>query len=211
LSFRDSHAQVTINRRSLLGSLRLSYAAQPNVEPCESSSLESPSISTDDTSSLRSRSLSYVLAAISKNKLFACLILIGVALRLIEYLHNRSMWWDESMLALNILHRTARQLWQPLDYNQGAPIGFLLLERLAVNMFGQGELALRLVPLISGILSVFLFYRVALRFLTPLGARISMALFAISDTLIYYSAEVKQYSTDVAVALLVILASQEAF
>jgi hypothetical protein len=91
----------------------------------------------------------------TKRTLFSWLILVGVALRLVEYFHNRSIWWDEAMLALNVLHRTSGQLWRPLDYDQGAPIGFLLLERAAVDTLGQSELALRLVPLAAGIASVF--------------------------------------------------------
>ena len=48
----------------------------------------------------------------------------GIVLRLVPYLVNRSLWLDESMLALNIIHRSFAGLWAPLDFNQGAPLDF---------------------------------------------------------------------------------------
>jgi hypothetical protein len=135
------------------------------------------------------------------------LIGLGVLLRLAQYLANRSLWLDESCLALNIVNRSFSELLQPLDYYQGAPIGFLMLERLAVYAFGNSEYALRLIPFLSGIVSLFLFYEVAKRCITPNAVLIALGLFAILEPLIYYSSEVKQYSSDVAMALILYLAT----
>src|SRR5207244_11823416 len=60
----------------------------------------------------------------------------------------RSLWLDEALLALNIVRRPLSGMFRPLDYNQGAPVGFLLLEKLVTHAFGNGELSLRLIPLI---------------------------------------------------------------
>lgn len=133
--------------------------------------------------------------------LLLIIICWGSLLRLTQYLFNRSLWLDESMLALNIVNREFSQLLSPLDYNQGAPLGFLMLERLAVQVFGTSEYALRLFPLISGIISLFLFYHMAKRTVTSKAVPIALGLFAISGPLIYYSSEVKQYSSDVAIAI----------
>jgi hypothetical protein len=57
------------------------------------------------------------------------LILIGIALRLAQYMANRSLWLDESCLALKILHRSLGQLLEPLDYGQAAPLAFLMVEK----------------------------------------------------------------------------------
>ena len=125
----------------------------------------------------------------------------GSLLRLTEYLFNRSLWLDESMLAVNIVNKDFFQLLSPLDYHQGAPAGFLMLERLAVQVFGNSEYALRLFPLMSGIISLFLFYHLAKRTVTSKAVPIALGFFAISGPLIYYSSEVKQYSSDVAIAI----------
>jgi hypothetical protein len=132
------------------------------------------------------------------------LMLVAVALRLREYLANRSLWVDEAMLSLNIVHRDFAQLWHPLGYHQGAPVGFLMIERLSIRMFGNTEYVLRLFPLLAGIASIFLFYLLAKRFLSGAVLPLALALFAISPSLIYYASEVKQYSSDVAIALLLL-------
>src|SRR5262252_1207359 len=116
----------------------------------------------------------------------------GILLRLTQYLSDRSLWMDESMLALNVVNRSFAQLLQPLDYNQGAPVGFLMAQRAAVTLFGPGEYALRLFPFICGLISLFLFYYLAKKCLEPGASRIGLALFAIVLPLIYYSSEAKQ-------------------
>jgi 4-amino-4-deoxy-L-arabinose transferase-like glycosyltransferase len=132
------------------------------------------------------------------------MILIGVVLRVAHYAVNRSLWLDESALALNIANRSWEQLWLPLDYNQGAPIGFLLIEKLAVQLLGNNEFALRLVPLLSGVAVLVLFYAIAKRSVRASTALIGLGLVVVSSQLIYYSAEVKQYSSDAAIGLLLI-------
>src|ERR1700730_1079621 len=130
------------------------------------------------------------------------IIVLGALLRLTQYLSNRSLWLDEANLALNIVSRSFLQLLKPLDNNQGAPIGFLMLERSAVQLFGPGEYALRLFPFLCGLISLLLFHRLARQSVTPKAVPIALGLVATSAPLIYYSSEVKQYSGDVAVALL---------
>lgn len=132
------------------------------------------------------------------------IISLGVILRLVQYLYNRSLWLDESYLAMNIIDRSFLELLQPLTYNQAAPIGFLILEKIAVQIFNSSEYALRLFPFLSGIASMFLFYGVAKRFIKSEAVPIALSLFAISGYLIYYSSEVKQYSSDVFIVLLIL-------
>jgi hypothetical protein len=136
---------------------------------------------------------------------------IGTLLRLRQFLFDRSLWLDESFLALNIIHRSPLGLLSPLDYHQGAPLGFLILEKLVTLSLGSSEMALRLLPFVFGIASLFLFKAVAGRFLMPGAAAIAVGLFAILEPLIYYSGEVKQYSSDVAIALLLYLLCDSLF
>src|SRR6266498_4748483 len=137
------------------------------------------------------------------------LILLGVVLRLRQYLTGRSLWTDEAMLALNIVNRDFIGLFKPLDYDQGSPIGFLLVEKIANSFFGRSEYALRLVPLIVGIASIWLFYLLLKRTTRGAGLLTALALFILNPRLVYYSSEVKQYILDVAVTLgLLLLASR---
>lgn len=133
------------------------------------------------------------------------IIALGTFLRVAQALPNRSLWFDEARLALNIVNRTFSQLLLPLDYDQAAPIGFLIVEKIAIQMFGNREFALRLFPMFCGILSLYLYCEVAKRYVTPIGVNIGLALMSLSAPLIYYSSEVKQYSSDVAIALLLTL------
>src|SRR5689334_4796436 len=112
---------------------------------------------------------------------------LGCLLRVLEYLLNRSLWLDEAYLALNILHRPWAGLLRPLDNHQGAPIIFLLLEKLASLRLGSSEYALRLLPLLAGIVSMLLFYKLAGKAISGIAVPIALGLFAISPSLIYYS------------------------
>jgi hypothetical protein len=138
-------------------------------------------------------------------------VLFGIFFRIHQYLANRSLWLDEAMLALIIVRRPVSGLFEQLSYHQGAPIGFLLIEKLSLFFLGNSEYALRLFPIIAGIASIFLFYYLVTNVQTDLGGLLSLALFVVSDWLIYYSSEVKQYSSDVAIALLLYVISLPLF
>jgi len=126
---------------------------------------------------------------------------LGLLARLAQYRANRSLWLDEAYLALNILQRDFKGLLQPLADNQIAPPGFLWAVKTATQLFGTGEPALRLVPLLGGLLSLWLMYRVARPVLGPGAALFATALLAWSQPLIYYASELKPYATDALAAL----------
>jgi hypothetical protein len=133
--------------------------------------------------------------------------LIGSLLRLYFYMINRSLWLDEAMLALNIVNRTFVDLFKPLDFNQGAPIGFLLLQKVVISVFGSRDYILRLLPLLAGLISIPLMYLVAKKYIGGILIILPLSLLALSASLIYYSSELKQYSTDVLVFLVMSLIS----
>lgn len=140
-----------------------------------------------------------------EQRLALLLLVAGAVLRLLQYLSNRSLWLDEAALARNILDRSPwRLVSTPLDYVQTAPPGFLLAEKFVTTLLGGSEYALRLVPLVLGLLSLPLFLAVSRRVLTPTATLVALALFAFSGRLIYYASEVKQYGPDVTVALVVV-------
>jgi hypothetical protein len=127
----------------------------------------------------------------------AAVLLFGVALRLIQYLVNRSLWHDEAQLALGIIEKPFSAFFEPLGRVQLAPVGFLALEKTAVLALGGSEYVLRLFPLLFGLASLFIFLRLARTVLPLRGALLALVLFVAADRLIWYSSEVKQYSLDV--------------
>jgi hypothetical protein len=129
---------------------------------------------------------------------------VGILLRVMQFASGRSLWADEAKLSLNILNRSYLELTQVLDYDQVAPIGFLWLEKLATQIFGETDVALRIVPFVASITSLVLVYYLARRFIHPIGVPIAVALFALQGREIYYASEIKQYSGDVMVALLLV-------
>ncbi len=136
------------------------------------------------------------------------IILLGIALRLQQYSLDRSLWLDELFFATNFLERDFFQLFQlPLDYSSShvAPPGFMLLSFIMVKLFGLSEAVLRFLPLACGIGALFLFKWLGDKILSSTARPIALFLFAVSDALIYYSAEFKQYSCDVLITLALLL------
>jgi len=133
-------------------------------------------------------------------------IAVGIILIIYQYYFNRSLWIDEASLALNIINKPYKDLLLPLDYKQVAPIGFLLVEKLFVNIFGANEYALRLFPLLSIIASVFLYAKLSRELIVGrLLALTALAMFAINIRSIYYASEIKQYSTEVFMCIAILL------
>jgi hypothetical protein len=129
------------------------------------------------------------------------LVVLALGLRLAYYLINPSFSVDESALTLNLLHGSYDDLGHQLNFNQAAPLGFLILQKMAIDTLGSSEHVLRLLPLASALLASLLFYPVASKFVGRKTALLALALFAVSEPLLFYAATMKQYSIDVAVAL----------
>ena len=79
------------------------------------------------------------------------LVVLGTLLRGAAWLGDRNLWIDESMLALNLIERSPARLLEPLDWNQGAPVGFLLASKAAISQLGTGERALRFLPMLGSL------------------------------------------------------------
>jgi Dolichyl-phosphate-mannose-protein mannosyltransferase len=129
------------------------------------------------------------------------LIVVGTLIRLVQLLSGRSLWLDESFLWLNLDRRSLTELMGPLDFAQGAPIPFLVTQKLAIGAFGDAEWALRLAPFLAGVAAIGLAWVVARRYVTAAAVPIVVALVALSPPSIYFAAEAKQYSFDLVAAL----------
>ena len=136
--------------------------------------------------------------------LLLAVVVLGVTFRVVQYAWKTSLWHDEALVTLNLMHRSYAELARPLEYEQAAPPVFLWGEKWMLNHFGFGEYQLRLISLLCGVLAVPLFAWMAWRlFPAPVGLA-TAALFAFCDKLIWHSAEVKQYSGDVFAAVVLL-------
>jgi hypothetical protein len=132
-------------------------------------------------------------------------VALGAGLRLWQYFANTAMWLDEVAIARNILDRSLRALLtSPLAYDQTAPKGFLLVEKLAASAFGSSDYVLRLLPLLSSLIALVVFWRIVARWLGGLASVVALAMFATAAPYVAFGSQVKPYSCDVAVAVLLL-------
>ena len=125
----------------------------------------------------------------------------GVLARVVRYLDGRPLWSDEATVAGMLLERNLASLWSPDPADPVTPVGFALAVEAAVWLFGEGERALRAVSFVAGILALPLFWQLATRCLGRRDAWLALGIFAVLEPLVFYSSELKQYATDVLIAL----------
>lgn len=128
-------------------------------------------------------------------------VALGVGLRVWEYLDFRRLYMDEASLLKNLVGKAIFDFHGVLEQDQMAPPGFLVIERILVRLPLDVRASGRFFPLICGLASVFLIRAAARRYLDRRAVPIAVAMFALGDHLLYYSAEIKQYSCDLALAL----------
>lgn len=138
------------------------------------------------------------------------LIAVGVFMPFWGYLRNWSLWLDELLVAQQIIDRAWGGLFERLENGQNAPIGWLLAVKAAIGSAGASEFGLRLVPLLAGAAAVPVGWLAFGRLLGPVGALAALAVLALSWQTAAYGATVKQYSTDVLVAGLVLWSAARA-
>src|SRR3990170_7942433 len=126
----------------------------------------------------------------------------GVLLSSIQFFGHSSMWFDELTSALNVQHHSYYQLMtESLDYNQVAPVGFLLLEKFATTLFGENDFAFRFFPWLWSLVSLVFFLDVAKHFLKGPLLVAAYILFATSVSHWLYAGEAKQYSGDITASI----------
>ena len=148
---------------------------------------------------------------VKNNKIYFYLLglifIYAVFLRLDLYVFNRSFWFDEAALAINILDKGFFDLFKELSYYQSAPPMFLVETKVLVNFFSFSEYVFRIIPFFVSIVTLPFFYIFFKYFLYSRESRLlAVFLFAINTNLIFYSSEFKPYAIDVfAVSALTLL------
>jgi hypothetical protein len=151
------------------------------------------------------RDRTYLLAVLG-------LIGLGWALRVWQWSANRSLWFDESTVALGLLsHPLGEQLGQH-DFGQVSPPGWIGLVTAGIAVLGPAEWAMRLPTLIQALLYLPALWLLLERLVSPRAALLGLALTAMSPALIKWSAELKPYGADPlisVVALWAVIAAAE--
>jgi uncharacterized membrane protein len=132
------------------------------------------------------------------------ILVTGLLVRVVVWWQQRSINLDEANLIRNFVERSYAGLFENLSYEQYAPPLFSVLVKASITVLGNEERTVRLVPLLSGMLMLTLFYRLAHRWLTPMAAVLALAFVAFDKIFLDYATECKQYATDGAMALVLL-------
>ena len=132
----------------------------------------------------------------------ALIAVAGAAVQLYQWSRARPMWVDEEMIAINLRERSLVDMPGRLLLEMNAPLGWMALQRTWLVAFGTSELALRFVPVVIGIGTLAAGVWMGRRWLGPFGAALLVALCATGAWLSFYSLELKHYSADICLGLL---------
>ncbi|GAA1692434.1 hypothetical protein GCM10009765_47210 [Fodinicola feengrottensis] len=139
--------------------------------------------------------------------LVTVVILAGTAGAVRVWLSDRGFWNDELYIAANVRDLGVRGLFGALRYYQIAPLGWLVTEKSFLKVLGESEQALRLPAMVAAVATLILGVVLACRAIGRWAALLTGLLLATSPMLLTYAGELKQYTTEAAIALLVLLAA----
>ena len=120
---------------------------------------------------------------------------------------DRSLWLDEAWVANSVLETTVPRM---LFYDAWVPSpepGFLLTSRLVTAGLGPSNLTFRIVPLAFSFIALLAMLLLLHRLFPPAWVAFGFALFAMSPTAILYARTFKQYSGQLAMATILLLAA----
>jgi len=138
------------------------------------------------------------------------LVGLGIAVRTIVFCRGYSLILDECSISLDIFFGGIRSFLHTLPRNQAAPLGYLVVQKCILPLFGMNDYTTRLFPFFLGIIAIpgavllasFVFN--SLR--TPAAFLVAVGLVSFNRGAISYSATAKQYSVESAVTIFLLLA-----
>ena len=140
---------------------------------------------------------------------FVAIAMLGIAIRLAVYLYNKSLWLDETWVALNVLGRSFGGLLQRLDYNIVHPPLFLIISKAIHYYMGHLEFSLRFLPLLGGCLATFLFARLLQRTVPGFFGICAASLYGFGIIHINWATSFKHYALDQLASALLLWAAIE--
>lgn len=134
------------------------------------------------------------------------LAVLGIAWRSLRYALQLPIWGDEAFVCLNFLDRGYLGLLQPLRFAQVAPVLFMWAELTVCRTLGTCELALRLLPFLAGVSSLFMFRRLLKTAgIGKLPAALAFGILCVSYYPVRHGCEIKPYASDLLISLCLLL------
>lgn len=132
------------------------------------------------------------------------IIIYTVIYRTSVWINEPGFFGDEGALIYNIQTRNFFQLFLPLDQAQCCPPLFLCFAKIVYMIFGLNETALRFFPYITGVATGILSFFVGNKIFKFKSSSIILVIqIMLSNCLVFYSQEFKQYSSDAFFSLLI--------
>lgn len=154
-----------------------------------------------------SPSVNKLFFALKSNKLqLIILFLLSLILYSKNLLLGGTLWWDEAMLADNIISRSYLELFKPLEWFQTAPVGYLFIVKFVASVTGYSDIGLRLISYVCGLFIPPLFYL----FLSEntnnkLTALIFSIIICFNPYILFYTNELKPYILDALLAIILLI------
>jgi hypothetical protein len=143
--------------------------------------------------------------ALLLRRLTLAFLVVGALWRVVRYLLRFPIWGDEAMVCLNFLELDYRGLLRELRYCQVAPLLFLWGELTSLRLLGGSEWALRLLPFLAGLGSLFLFWRLTRLTLRPAEATLALGFLAGAVWPVSMGTFIKPYAFDLFFALVLLV------
>jgi hypothetical protein len=139
------------------------------------------------------------------NSLIWFLVAGGLFLRAWHYAADHTVWYDESVLLVNVMEKDFTGLLGPLHHAVAAPPLFVWLLKSIHLTAGDVTYAWRAVPFVFSVAGLLLTVPLARRVLGPAAAAAAVGLVAVSDGAIWLGCCVKPYAGDAAIVTALLL------
>lgn len=136
------------------------------------------------------------------------LVILGIVFRIHQYFLNHTLWLDEAFIAINIIRLNYLELFDKLKYySQSAPAFFLIVVKFFTKIFGFSEFSFRFFPFITSVGTMIFAYFLGKLNHNKKTMPVFLLILAFSRFPIYYSGELKQYSSDLFFSVLILLSA----
>lgn len=133
---------------------------------------------------------------------FAAVALDYIATRALALRQAGSFWFDEAF-STHFAAMPLRQMWMMLQYEHNPLLHFLLLKGWML-LFGNTEIAARLLSAVLGCLAVFAIYLLGKRLYGASAGIFAAFLMSASTLMLYHQTEARMYALEVLLAVLVV-------